>query len=328
VAVFHTFWAIARNTVQEIFRKPIYVILLALGMGLIAFSPAIAMFTLMEDVKLVIDMGLATQFLMGLVLSVFAASTVVSQEIDARTLATVMSKPVGRFVLVAGKYAGLLVAILAAQYLLTLVLLVTVRVGVPETARYALDWAAVLGLLIPTVVAILAGLYRNYFDRAPFVSTALRAALVAFTVGFAALLVVGKGWRVEWLGRSFLEVEAVSVAKAALLVFLGVTILVGLALAASTRVGVVANIGLCLSVFFLGMVSYHLFGQFADGNLAARAAYTVLPNFQAFWVSEGFIEAHPLVPWSYVGRCALYALCFDAALVMLAALLFEERELV
>lgn len=322
------FWAIARNTVQEIFRKPIYCILLVIGMALIALSPTISMFTMMDDVKLLIDMGLATTFLMGLVLAVLASSTVVSREIGAKTIATVMSKPVGRLTLLAAKHAGLLGALLGAEYLLSIVLLITVRIGVPETASYEQDWPALWGLLLPLAAAILVGLYRNYFDRASFVSSALRAAFPAYTLSLLVLMVIGKGWKIEWLAKSFVKADAIAVAKASLLVFLGVSILVGVALAASTRLNVVSNLGVCATVFFLGMVSYYLFGQFAENNLAARAAWWAVPNLQAYWVSEGFVEKNPIIPWSYIGRAAVYTACYSVALLGFAAFLFEERELV
>lgn len=325
---FSALWAITRNTVQEIFRQPVYGMLILIGMVLIAFSPAVTMFTMMEDVKLLIDMGLATTFILGMVLAVFAASSVISHEIDSKTVATVMSKPVGRLTFLLGKFLGLLIALFAAEYLLTLILVMTVRFGVPETASFEWDWPVFWAWVLPLAGAIGVGVYRNYFHRAVFISNAIWTAIPFYTLAFLALCVIGPKWRLEWFARAFAKVNADAVAKAGLLVFLGVTILVGLALAASTRVNVVANVIICAAVFFLGMVSFYLFGQWAGGNPAARTAYAILPNLQTFWISESFVEKNPVVPWQYIRMAATYALCYNAAMLALAAFFFEDRELV
>ena len=116
-------WAIAKNAFAELTRQPIYGILVLVGMALIAFSPLIAMFTYMQDIKLVVDMGLGTIFMMGMALAVLCATQVVSREIEAKTAGAVMSKPVGRLTFVAGKFLGVSMAMAMAGYLFTLILL-------------------------------------------------------------------------------------------------------------------------------------------------------------------------------------------------------------
>jgi len=321
-------WAISRNTAQEIFRQPIYGILIFSGMALIALSPTVAMFTMMEDVKLVIDMGLATIFLLGIGLAVFAASRVINREIEAKTVATVMSKPVGRFTFLLGKFGGLALALLAAQYLLSVMLILTIRMGVPETASFKIDWPVLLGQLFPALFALLMGAYKNYFYKAPFTSSAVAAALPLYTIALMFLCIAGPGWRYDWFAKTFIGVKGIQVSKACLILFFGITVMLGIALVAATRVGIVSNIIICGSVFFLGMVSYHLFGQFAADNIFARIAYAVVPNLQTFWISEGLLNVTPVVPWRYVRMAFSYSVCFNMALLALAAFFFEERELV
>ena len=255
-----SFFALVRNSFAEIIRQPIYGILVVMGMVLIAFSPVITMFTMMDDVKLTVDMGLGTIFMVGIVLAVLSATQVISREIDSKTAGAVISKPVGRFIFVLGKFVGVTLAMGLASFLFTVILLLTVRMGVPSTASYTVDWPVFLGEVIPFLLAIALGLYANYFYRWNFTATAVRAAFPLYLVSLLGLLFVSKDWEVAVIAEGFVANNAGQVFLAACLVFLGVWVVSSVAVAASTRVNVVANVLICLGVFFIGMVSHFLFG--------------------------------------------------------------------
>ncbi|HOX40416.1 MAG TPA: hypothetical protein PL033_20730 [Candidatus Brocadiia bacterium] len=321
-------WAIARNTFTETIRQPAYVVLLAAGMVLIAFSPLIAMFTMMEDVQLVVDMGLATIFLAGLVLSALSASQVISVEIRAKTAATVMSKPVGRFTFVLGKYFGVLAAQFLAIYLLGLILVFTKRMGVPEYAGFKPDFPVLIAQLLPMAIVIAYGLYANYFHRAVFASTATLLAVPLYTAAFVFLCLVSKEWRLEFFAVTFRGLAVDQLAVAVLLLFFGVAVMASVAVAASTRLQTVANISLCSAVFLLGMVSDYVLGRMAPRSMVAKLFYWATPNFQAFWVSDQLIQPNAYIPLAYVREMGIYAAALIGALLCLGSFLFEERELV
>jgi hypothetical protein len=107
---------------------------------------------------------------------------------------------------------------------------------------------------------------------------------------------------------------------------------------------VVLNASVCTVVFFLGLMSPYLFGRTADQlaekarhsgigfgetllALACRAAYTVVPNLQEFWMADVLSVEGGGVPLSYVVRAAGYALSYTIALLLAAMILFEERQL-
>jgi len=253
-------WAITKNSFIEITRQPIYGILLLVGVALIAFSPIITMFTLMEDVKLTIDMGLGTIFMVGIALAILSATQVISREIEAKTAGAIMSKPVGRFVFVAGKFLGVTLAMMLACYLFILFLVMTVRMGVPSEVRYKLDLPVFLAELGPFLLAVGLGIYANYFYRWNFTSTAVTLSVPLYTLGFLGLCLVDKEWGFDWFAGSFIACQGHQVARAGALVSFGVWIMSSVAVAASTRVNVVANVLICACVFFVGMVSQYLFG--------------------------------------------------------------------
>jgi len=108
------------------------------------------------------------------------------------------------------------------------------------------------------------GVYCNYFYRSNFTAAAIRAGFILYTLAFLFLLFIGKEFNFEWIALSFAEAGAWPVALAALTIFFGMLILASVALAASTRVNVVANIMICLTIFFIGMISNYLFGREID----------------------------------------------------------------
>lgn len=259
-----SFTALVKNSFAEVIRQPIYGILLVMGMVMIGFSPVITMFTMMEDVKLTIDMGLGTIFMVGIVLAVLSATQVISKEVESKTAGAVLSKPVGRMTFVLGKFIGVSLAMWLASYLYTVMLLLTVRMGVPSTAAYTVDWPVLIGQVLPLVLAVLFGMHANYFYRWNFTATAVRSGAVLYTIAILGLLFVTKDWQFAWIAEGFVAENFEQIFLAAVLVGLGVWLISAVALVASTRLNVVPNVVVCLGVFFVGMVSQYFFGWTVD----------------------------------------------------------------
>ncbi len=323
-----SFWAITKNSLIEVIRQPIYGILLLVGMTLIAFSPAITMFGMTSDDALMVDMGLATILLLGVIMSVFGATQIINREIESQTVGAIISKPVGRVLFVVGKFAAMTLAMALSSYLLVLTLLMTLRMGVPSTAAWRMDYPVLLAELVPLLVAIGLGMYCNYFYHWNFCSTAIVAGFPLYTLAFAMLLLVNHGWEFEFIPAVFAERYCWQVARAALLVFMGVWVLSSVALALSTRLNVVVNAAFCFVLFFVGMITQFLFGRFADESVLAWIALRVVPSLHVFWVGDQLMTEVPFIPMPYVGLAALYAVGFCAAMVTFAAFLFERREVI
>ncbi|HYT59953.1 MAG TPA: ABC transporter permease [Haliangiales bacterium] len=62
------------------------------------------------------------------------------------------------------------------------------------------------------------------------------------------------------------------------------------------------------------------------GRWWASVLYTVVPNWQLFWLAD-VLEAKNQIPWSYVGRAFGYVIGYLGASLALGLLLFEDREL-
>jgi len=116
-----------------------------------------------------------------------------------------------------------------------------------------------------------------------------------------------------------------SLIPAQLLILCAVFIMGTFATAMSTRLDLVSNLLVCGVVFMLGLFSDYLFGRLADKSFAAAALYSIIPNWQLFWMADA-LAAHRTIPWRYVGWGLLYVLLFAGFFVLLAVILFRNRE--
>ena len=313
---------IAGNAFRETVRQPVYCIVLGVAIAAIALSPSFSMFTLMEGEKLVQDMGLSTILLAGLLLAVLSASHVVSEEIRGRTALMVVARPVSRASFVLGKFVGVALAQVAAAYLLTLVLTMTIRIGVPEAAYTKLDNALIGAEIGAIVLTVLLATGANFFFDKPFPSSVVFAALIILTLVFFGFGFTDK----EMHAVPYLSAYKADVARACIVVFPTVLVLTAAAVACATRLSLVASIVGCSLFYVVGVLNDCVLGRHAASSLLAAVPYALLPNFQVFWMGDA-LSAETSIPWSYVRNALGYGATYSAALVLLAMFLFETREI-
>ena len=115
---------------------------------------------------------------------------------------------------------------------------------------------------------------------------------------------------------------------AAILILFAVWILAALALACSTRLDMIPTLAICSAFFLVGLMSDYLFGRPADqGSWWATVLYTVIPNWQNFWLADALDTGKSTFHWGYVGKALGYMACYVGAVMALAVTMFEEREL-
>jgi len=315
-------WAIAKNTFTEVIRMPAYSIVLGIALALLALAPAFTMFTMSESTKLVKEMGLATVQLAGLLIAALAASASVSREIESRTATTVLSKPVGRIEFVLGKFAGLMLALLVASFLLTVTLLLAGRHGTLDTVRDKYDMPVIVLGALALVLALMVAFIGNYFFGWHFGATAVWAGMPLFALAFFAICFVAPDWSAQAFG-SRMDPQLV---LGSLLVLFAIMVLTAIALAVSTRLKVVGTLVVCAAVLVVGLLSDYVFGSAAHTNILARIAYVIVPNFQHFWAGDAVISAMQ-IPVRYVLYALAYAALYSVAALLLALCLFQDREL-
>ncbi len=102
---------IAFNTFRETLRDKILYNLLVFALLLIGGSVVLGDLTIMEQSKIVTDMGLAAINLVGVIIAIFVGIGLVSKEIERRTVYTIMARPIARWQFILGKYGGLVLTL-------------------------------------------------------------------------------------------------------------------------------------------------------------------------------------------------------------------------
>ena len=116
---------IALNTFRENLRDKILYNLLLFAVLLMGVSVLLADLTIMEHHKIVMDMGLASINLTGVMIAIFVGIGLVSKEIERRTVYTIMARPISRTQFIIGKYLGLVITLSVNMLVMVAVLLVT-----------------------------------------------------------------------------------------------------------------------------------------------------------------------------------------------------------
>ncbi|TKS61606.1 MAG: hypothetical protein EWM72_00354 [Nitrospira sp.] len=104
--------SIAFNTFRENLREKLLYNLLIFALLMIGSSVLLTRLTVGEWDRLIIDLGLSSMNLFGILIAIFVGISLVSKEIDKKTIFTIISKPVPRYEFLLGKYLGLVVTLL------------------------------------------------------------------------------------------------------------------------------------------------------------------------------------------------------------------------
>jgi hypothetical protein len=100
--------------------------------------------------------------------------------------------------------------------------------------------------------------------------------------------------------------------------------------ALSTRLPMVLNMVSCLAIFIVGHLTPVLvktvFEQLEPVRFMAQLIATVLPSLEAF-NTQAAVAKSTIIPPAYLGLSALYCAAYSTAAILLAFILFEDRDL-
>lgn len=272
---------IARNTFIESIRQPIFFVLVMLAILLQVVNTWTAAFSMgysssaevYGDNKLLLDIGMGTVFVFGMLLAAFSATAVVSREIENRTVLTVVSKPVARPSLVLGKFTGVAGAIILGVIVMLAALLLGLRHGVMSTAADDPDGPVILFSLVAIALSLGLAVWGNFMYGWYFSQTCMIVLMPAMVVAYLLVLAVDKHWDFQPLSADFKP----QVTTACLTLSMAIMVLTAAATAVSTRLGQVMTIVVCAGIFLLGLLSNHLFGRRAFTNDALGVVEMVQP---------------------------------------------------
>lgn len=307
---------------MELVRQPVFLLLMTGSLLFEIFLAVPYYFAFGDEPKLVENSALAVMLLAGLFGAVLSASSSLAREIRSGTALAVLSKPVGRTHFLLAKYAGLAGALSLLTYVNLVGVLLASWMSFDAYGKTDVTALSIIGGAV--LLAYLLGGFSNFFLRRNFVSDAvigivLLATLAAFIItGFTSQMEsVGTQAHVDW-----------RLLPAGLLILFALWILAALATACSTRLDIIPTLAICSAFFLLGLMSDYFFGRRAEnGNWWASALYTVIPNWQLFWLADALESGKDTFHWDYVAKAFVYMVGYAGAALAVGAALFEEREL-
>ena len=321
--------AICRNTFLQTIRQPIFSVLILLTFVFLVFNLPLSGWTMSptgdhkeSDQRLMNNVSLSTILAMGLLVAAFGSASVLAREIADRTALTVMAKPVSRATFVLGKYLGVAAAVSVAFYLCSLAFLMTVRHGVTPAAVDPVDWPVVVLGCSMLGLALLIALAGNWAFGWAFTSAVVFSATVCLTAAMAAITVIGKGWALVPFGH---EISS-QLLLALLLLFVGVQFFSAVAVAASTRLGQIPTLLVCIVVALLGAYYPLLFDRWADENVVIRGLGWIAPDTQYFMLMDALTMGRE-VPSAFVATSIGYGLCAIGGVLAIGVALFQTRQL-
>jgi len=314
-------FTIAKNTFIETLRQPVYLIIIIAALLLFFLSPSVTMYTMSDDNKLLRELGLSTLFVTSLFIAIFSASGAVAEEIENKTIITVLSKPVQRPIFIIAKFFGVAAAVALAHYICTIALLMTIRHGVLETISDTHDWTVISTAVAVVVLTFLLTVFFNYVYDCRFSLTAIVLTGIFATLGIVFLSFIDRNWQFNPQGNGINALDVYG----AILLLLAAMIIVALAVALSARFNIVVTLSACIGIFLLGLVSDYTFGRFAQEHLWAKIGYFLVPNLQIFWISDAIYEGSA-VPLKYIIIGGSYALCYTMAILLFAIAIFQRRQ--
>ena len=178
---------------------------------------------------------------------------------------------------------------------------------------------------------------RWQFVMGKFAGLVLVALLVFLILGAVLLATTSlkvvydarEGAKVDPLWRDCAD-EMITVVPGLVLSLLETILLAAISLAVSTRLGMVPNLIICFTVYALGhlvpLIVQSSVGKFAIVRFVGQLFATLLPVLEHFTI-EAAVVGGVAVPWSYLAWAALYAGLYSTIAILVALVLFQNRDL-
>ncbi len=179
--------SIALNTFRENLRDKLLYNLLVFALLMIGSSLLLMRLTLGEFHRLLLDVGLGSINIFGVLIAIFVGIGLVNKEIEKKTIYTIVSKPVARYQFLVGKYLGLTLTLLVNTLVMAGgLLLVLFAQSVPiESMLFKALGLIFMEFMVITAVALLCSTFTSatlsaIFTLATYVIGHLTADLKTF----------------------------------------------------------------------------------------------------------------------------------------------------
>lgn len=304
--------AVAVNTFREAVRDRVLHGMIGVATFILFFTLVLAEVSLDQKLRIVLDVGLASISFFSVVVSVFLGSSLLYKEIERKTLYIILPKPIRRWEFLLGKYFGIVltafvfIAIMGAVQLCV----TSVQAGV--------DLSKVLGAVVGLPILLGVWMWKARDRTAVVVPWSLVALGTAVAVASTG------------------EVQLGPILGALVLTLGEVLVLTSVALFFSAFSTPFLTALFCAGVWMVGrsadtMVTMKTKAIPMGVKLMLKHLVWYWPNFHLFVPGRHTLEvelAGGAGPATYVVNTLIYAGCYSAVVLVLAALIFRRRDFV
>ena len=282
-------WVIARNTFHDSLRKRVLLIFLLLAFVMLALALLLNYFTAREQSVVFLSTQFTIILIFGALISITTAVFLIPNEIERRTIYSVLSKPIQRWEFFVGKFLGgaMTVGLMVGLMTLALMLVVFVLaakppVGLTEQLMQTQqgvnfgDWMRRGG---EQLVLVLRGAIVIYFQLV--IVTAIATTLSLFltpTVNFSVTAFIWIVGSLQWLVA---------------------------ALANRNEKG-----------FFLT-------------SMLMKGVYNILPHFHDFNIMGSIVHPEVPIKvnhWAYAGMVSTYGVAYGLLWLLVGMIIFDKKE--
>ena len=313
--------SIAFNTFREAVRNRILYFILFFALILMGVSGIVKELAMAAHDRIVIDLGLSSISFFGLLAAVFVGISLVYNELERKTIYTIVSKPVHRHQFLLGKFFGLLLTIYVIVAIMALFFFVVLNYQALTTDDL---------LLQALREADEAGETNMRWVQARFI---LAAGAKAVGIGFANVLGFASG------------ATSVNLLIVVALTCLELMIVTAFAILFSSFTTPTLSAVFTILIFLAGRLNEDIirlairiqqraFEESAVTRLGdlpflaqlkiclVRAVSVLVPNLDSLNVTADAVHKEVIHVWRYP---VLYALCYTGTVLMLAIVIFRKR---
>ncbi|MFA6237336.1 MAG: ABC transporter permease [Bacteriovorax sp.] len=149
---------VAKYTFIEVYRSKVMLSILFIAIGLVIISYIASEFAYGAPSKVALDFGFGLTAISNLFMAIFIGSTLLSKEIENRTLYMILSRPISRTSFMVGKLIGL-----SSVLVINTILLSLISVGIYEylggKLNFLMFWTAWFSLIEAFIVMLFSILF-------------------------------------------------------------------------------------------------------------------------------------------------------------------------
>jgi Cu-processing system permease protein len=308
--MFSRIYAVSINTFREAVRDKVLYGVLAFATAVLLFTLALAELSLNQQLRVVLDVGLASISLFSVLVAIFLGSSLLYKEIERKTLYVILPKPIRRWEFLVGKHVG--ISLTGFVFIATM--------GAVQLLVTAVQADAPLPTVLLTLVGVLGllglGLWRARDKTAVLVPWSVVALVAAAVV----------------CSRAGVDVRTPLLM---LLLFFGeVIVLSAVALLFSSFSTPFLTGVFTLGIWILGRSADEMAGMKSKAireevQTMLHGLAHVVPNFNLYVPGRHTLSTYHATfggDFAYVAQTMGYTVLYATVILMLAAAIFRRRD--